>query len=289
MADAPGVGDTTPSAALQALARELADAYLAATGPRAILLTGSAALGEADAYSDLDLILYYDRLPSEDAIAAARRAVGAEKPDVLAPPTETSYPETFGRAGVQCQLGHETIAGWEAEMRTVLVDLDVETPVQKAIAGLFEGVALHGEELVERWRREARYPDALARAMVERYWRFFPLWHVQERLLARDAVLWCRQALVESAFNLLAVLAGLNRLWFTSFQFKRLHAFTAAMTHAPHDLADRLDALFALDARAAIAELESLVGETQALLREHMRDVDATLRIPPRSREAPWR
>lgn len=277
-----------PTETLRRLADELATAYLAHTRPRAILLTGSAATGEADGYSDLDLILYYDALPSEDAIAAAHEAVGAENADLLAPPTEASYPETYVRDGVQCQVGHETIAGWEQELRSVLVDLDVESPVQKAIAGLFDGVALHGAELVERWRDDARYPDALARAMVARYWRFFPLWHVQERMLGRDAVLWRQQALVEASFNLLAVLAGVNRLWFTSFQFKHAHAFVARMEHAPRDLADRLDALFTLEPRAAIDALESLVAETQAILAEHMPEADATLRFPPGSRETAW-
>ena len=49
---------TEASKRLQSLARELAAAYLEHTRPRAILLTGSAAAGEADVYSDLDLILY---------------------------------------------------------------------------------------------------------------------------------------------------------------------------------------------------------------------------------------
>ena len=220
---------TEASSRLQALARELARVYLEHTGPRAILLTGSAAVGEADVYSDLDLIVYYDELPDEPAFAAARVAAGARDADLFAPATEATYPEYYYRDGVQCQVAHETVASWEAEMRTVLVELDVESPVQKAISGLFEGIPLHGGELIDRWRSDARYPDALARAMVERHWRFFPIWRVEERLATRDATLWRQQVLVESAYNLLAVLAGLNRVWFTSFQFKREHDFASRL------------------------------------------------------------
>ena len=205
-----------------------------------------------------------------------------------APPTDDEYPEYYYRDGVQCQVAHGTIAGWEAELRTVLVDLDVDSPVQKAISGLFEGIPLHGEGLIERWRNEVTYPDALARAMVERYWRFFPIWHVQERLATRDATLWRQQVLVESAYNLLGVLAGLNRVWFTSFQFKRAHDFTRQLEVAPPRLADRLDALFTLGAREAVLELEALVAETQALLAEHLPDIDTTLRRGPGTRELPW-
>lgn len=280
---------TEASECLRSLARELARVYLEHTRPRAILLTGSAAVGEADFYSDLDLILYYDTLPDESAFAAAREAVEAGDAGLFAAPTETDYPEHYYRDGVECQLAHQTIAGWEAELRTVLVDLDVESPVQKAISGLFEGIPLHGEELIAHWRDEACYPDALARAMVERYWRFFPIWHVEERLATRDAALWRQQVLVESAYNLLGVLAGLNRCWFTCFQFKRTHAFVSQLTIAPHDLADRLEALFTLDPGVAVAELEALVAETQALLAEHMPGFDATMKHGPGTRELPWK
>src|SRR5262249_12418720 len=160
----------------------------------------------------------HDMLPYDSAFDAARDAVGGvEDAGVLAPPTDTEYPEVFTWQGVQCQVAHTTVSAWEADLRSVLERHDVESPVQKAISGLFEGVALHGDDLIARWRNEIVYPDGLALAMVERYWRFFPLWHVQKRLLVRDAPLWTRQILVESGFALLAVLAAVNRVWFTSF------------------------------------------------------------------------
>ena len=55
---------------LQSLARALADAYVEDAGPRAILLTGSAATGDADRYSDLDLIVYHDVLPRKSLVKA---------------------------------------------------------------------------------------------------------------------------------------------------------------------------------------------------------------------------
>ena len=94
--------------------------------------------------------------------------------------------------------------------------------------------------------------------------------------------------LVESAYNLLGVLAGLNRLWFTSFQFKRARAFVSQLTIAPSGLGDRLEALFELESTAAVAELEALVAETQVLLAEHMPGFDSAMRRGPGTREIPW-
>src|SRR5207247_11277500 len=47
---------------LRSLARSVADAYIAHTDARAVLLVGSAASGDADYYSDLDLVLYHEQL-----------------------------------------------------------------------------------------------------------------------------------------------------------------------------------------------------------------------------------
>jgi predicted nucleotidyltransferase len=65
-------GITQESAYLRTLARRIAGAYWDTVRPAAALLTGSAAEGKSDRYSDLDLILYHDALPSEDALRAAR-------------------------------------------------------------------------------------------------------------------------------------------------------------------------------------------------------------------------
>ncbi len=166
---------------LQTLARELTDAYVEHADPCAVLLTGSAATGEADRFSDLDLIVYHDALPPESAFAAARESVGGVTgAAVLAQPTETEYPEVYTWRGVQCQVAHTTVSSWERDLRSVLEDLVPESPLQKAISGLFEGIALHGGDLIAKWQRETVYPDALARAMVEHHWRFFPIWHLQE-------------------------------------------------------------------------------------------------------------
>jgi hypothetical protein len=56
---------TNAVAHLRGLAERSAAAYLAETEPQAILLVGSGATGDADAYSDIDLLLYYDDLPTE--------------------------------------------------------------------------------------------------------------------------------------------------------------------------------------------------------------------------------
>jgi hypothetical protein len=110
--------------------------------------------------------------------------------------------------------------------------------------------------------------------MVERWLKFFPVWYVQEALDARDATLWHFQIRTETAYNLLGILAGLNRLYFTTFQFKKMRRFVEPMPIKPERLADRLEELFRQTPSAAAASLEALVREVLALVAREMPEVN---------------
>lgn len=172
-------------------------------------------------------------------------------------------------------MAHTTIAAWERDIALVLEQLDVETPIQKALSGMHEAIPLYGEPLIRQWQtRLANYPDALAEAMVRHNLTFSPLWVLQERLATRDGTIWRYQMLVDTAHHLIGVLAGLNRLYYSSFQFKRMHRFIAQMSIAPTNCADRLETLFHSDLASTATQLKALVQETVALVEQHMPQID---------------
>jgi hypothetical protein len=264
------------------------DAYVAETAPRAALLLGSAATGGADFYSDLDLILYCDAVPAADALGRARDAVGAERFTERGERTADGCVENFYVAGVECQVAHVTIALAEREIERLVDELELDDELLKIASGLLEGLPLYGEDVIATLRARARYPDALQIAVIQQNWAFFPLWHFQERLGARDALLWRYDVLVDSAYRIVAVLAALNRVYFSRFEFKRMRAFVSKLETAPPNLADRIEHMLLADERESIAEVERLVAETRALLAERIPDVELSLRRDPGSRETPW-
>lgn len=97
---------------------------------------------------------------------------------------------------------------------------------------------------------------------------------MQSKLTKRDTTLWYYQILVESAQNILGVLSGLNRLYYSTFQFKRMGRFVEQMKIAPENLASRLEGLFYHEAFIAVNELEALVRETVELVEIHMPQVN---------------
>ena len=258
---------------------------------RGALLAGSGGRGDADYYSDVDLLLYVDEIPPMAVSAALCDVVGgtryAHKPGA----TEDFSAEEFVVEGLRVDLAFFTVRWTAARLNALLDDLaEFDTPSQKILIGLLEGLPLHGEDLLGQWRaRVAAYPEPLRKAMVERYWRFFALWYAGAAIARRDAELWRIDMLIDAAFNLLGVLAGLNRVYFTRFQFKHLRRFVAQLSLSPVGLADRLEGLFRMDPQSSASELERLVEEVAALVLGELPDVDVRLPFPPRTRQRPWR
>jgi hypothetical protein len=275
---------------LRLLARRIVDETLKRVALRAALLAGSAGRGDADHYSDVDLLLYVDQVPSPEVAARVREAVGGTGGGPRVPPTERFSTEEFDLKGVRVELSFTAVSWMDTRLDDLLERLvDFDSPSQKILSGLLEGLPLYGQELIERWKaRVERYPEPLRRKMVQRYWSFFPLWYGSAAMAKRDAELWRLDVLMDAAFNLLGVLAGLNRLYFTRFQFKRTRAYVASMKIAPARLADRLESLFRLDPESAAAELGRLVGETAALVEQELPGFDVELRFRPGTTQRPW-
>ncbi|HSM83887.1 MAG TPA: hypothetical protein VLS96_19515 [Nodosilinea sp.] len=259
------------------LATHNAAAYIANPKTKAAMLTGSVAEGLGDEYSDCEMCFYYDELPSEAELYLARQQnQGSEPLWTLGSLQEGSLAESYLVNGVEFQIGHETIANWEKTISTILEDFDL-SPMMKAMSGTLIGIPLYGEPLIHQWKaRISNYPDGLAQKMVEQYLNFFAIWGMQEKLSRRDTTLWYYQILVESAQNILGVMSGLNRLYYTTSQFKRMGRYVDQMKIAPANLSTRLEGLFRDEAHIAVNELEALVQETVQLVEIHMPQVDTS-------------
>lgn len=270
---------TPQSDYLLALGKKLLEPYTQLPNARAAMITGSSAEGVSDFYSDIDMTVYYDNeLPSEEDLARIRAQNGApERVWLLGDRAEGGIAEAYELDGIQAQIGHTTIAVWEDEIAEIVERFNADTPLHKAMSGTLESVTVYGDAYMEKWKKQiANYPEGLRRAMVEKHLQFFPYWYNQPQMQARDATIWHYQILTESAYNLIAILAGLNRLYFTTFQFKKTHRFLEQMQVKPENFEPRLHELFRLDSAAAAASLESLVGDVIVLVERELPDVDVS-------------
>jgi hypothetical protein len=263
----------------RAIARRVVDHLSAHTNLRASLLTGSAAAGTCDEHSDIDLINYYEELPAPDAFNELMRRLDAEPMGEIGEPTPEGFGGRFRMKGVEVQTGGQLIAATERRLDRIAAG-DVDWITAKVAMGLLEGMALFGEERIREWQVRAAYPEALRRREVEANLGLFPIWNLDEHLAARDAELFRRQMLLDGAFRVLAVLSAINRLYFTTFQFKRAHAHVERMAIKPDRLAERLDAVANAPPSAAAKELKHLFEATKAIVQTEMPDLNVA---------RPWR
>ncbi|MEA5450272.1 hypothetical protein VB780_16955 [Leptolyngbya sp. CCNP1308] len=272
---------------LLALVQRSVRPYIANPKTKAVMVSGSVAEGRCDEYSDCDVMLYYDELPTEAELEQARQQnQGAELIELLGDRQSGAVGETFRLNGVECQFAHTAIAQWEAEIASVLEKFEIQPGIMKMLHGTLIGIPLYGEALIHQWKANiAKYPDPLAQAVVEHHLIFFALWGMQPKLARRDATLWYHQILIESAQNILGVLAGLNRLYFSTFQFKRMGTLIEQMEIAPQNLALRLEGLFHQEASTAALHLKALVQETIAVVETHMPQVNTAFA----KRQLGWR
>lgn len=265
---------------LLALAQNNAATYLANPKVKAIGVGGSVARGQADAYSDIDMSIYYEELPSDEELKAAYEQNQGSDYRVHASDREDGLiiDQYFVR-GVKSDFGHHTIKFCECNIETLLKQCDPDNIMLYMLAGISEMIPLHGAELIKTWKAKvANYPDQLAQAIVKKHLHFRGLWILQNYGVQREDVLFLTDELLQAVKNLMGVLLGLNRFYHpvNSVPFKGMDKFINKMTIAPPNLSFRLKQIFRESPEIAVSHLGELIEETFTLVEKHMPEVDTT-------------
>ena len=276
---------------LRKLARRVVEEARARGELRGALLVGSGGRGDADPWSDIDLLVYVDELPPPGMLDELWLALGgSEHRPKGRHEVETDGIEFF-LEGVLVEVSYHTVAAVESALQGLLVDLvELDQPWQKLALGICEGYVLEDDGTIERWRRRLEdFPEPLRRALIELHWGdLFPLWHWVDSLAARDCELFRLEMLVDGMLRLLGVLAALNRVYYSRLHLKRVSDLVASFAVAPVDLKARLDALPGLPAREAADELGALAVETRSLVLAELPELELPFRFPPGSPQQPF-
>ena len=259
-----------------ALAQKLAPYYC--TNPKvvAVAVEGSVARGCADGSSDIDVVVFWTKPPTEkqrrDIIKHAR---GRRWKLVPYNVEEGCWLEQFEVAGVAIDVRHMGIETTERILADVLERCDPSLAKQRHIAALLSALPLSDPSMLTQWQQQALvYPHELGVAMVRTHLKFPPRWE-QERLAERNEWLLLYDSLCLVEKHLLLVLLGLNRLYYPGF--RRVDRLMEQMPIAPLHLVSRFKQVFdivSIDARASVYQLHDLIEETFRLVEMHLREVD---------------
>jgi hypothetical protein len=269
-------------------ARDIAARYASHTGVCMIALGGSAARGLADAYSDMDMAVYWDGLDLQWLAEPPLGPIGGERFIYRLLFDDQVVVEQYQIGEAKLDVAHFALAWWDAAVADVLERADMTPDKQEVLDGFLSAIPFYGQPLYEQWRaRIAAYPDELARKMIQQHLAFSPGWVLEQHGLARGDLLSFYAMLCEMIQNLLGVLAGLNRLYLSMEKPKRSADLLGRMPIAPRDAAARMQAILTIDRRQAVAELSDLIAEVLDLVEQHKPAVDTTRtrmiqRMPPR-------
>lgn len=285
------------------LARRIAPVYAAIARVQAVVLVGGVARGRGDAYSDLDIVVFWDGTPGE----GERRAALAQVERVLQTPLVVGglyaapvlgadadgmlwEDEAFiggdAASGFKLDIGHRTVNAMTLILNDVTQYSDPHGHKQEVLYSIQRVLVLHGEALVRQWQRQAaQFPDALRTKLIEQH-----LARIKPDLvmhLYRGDLLLVYQTLVGVQHDLLGVLFALNRIHRPGY--KRLRDLCDEIPIKPPELYDRLNALLRDDPAQAAGDLDMLVSEVFALVEQHAPEVDiATARQRCATRRQPF-
>jgi hypothetical protein len=258
------------------------EAYAAAGGVDAVMVSGSTARGDADRWSDVEVGVFWGRPPTLSdriAVAEAARAADIRTVNEGSPPWyDHIYLGAPRPEGLMVEVVHTLTSTVDDMPDDVLNSHRPDGPSLDAIKGIVDGRDVRGPraDLVARWqKRTATYPGELTLAVVRRDGNIEQFWRWQ-MLVGRGNPLILAREFMRSASQLLTLLHALNgRYCGHPSAFKRLDNLDLPL--APPSLAARIRAVFNRPAPEGAQLLQDLVEETYELIELHLPEVNVDL------------
>lgn len=239
-----------------------------------ILLTGSVPLGDVDAASDVDLILYLNKPFTKDEYDAEVAAAKASGGDLHFGDHEQGFGVWHFIGGRKVDFGFGLKTQTDEILEALLVKHDPNPTYQLIARGILNGEALKDDASIAGWKqRLSDYPAPLAETTIKACLKFMPAWVMLEMGARRDDPFLVYECTLPASSNLCGILAALNRQYHPG-KAKRLDKFASQLSIAPMDFAKRLRSVFDLPLMEGVNELETLVRETLDLVDVHCPQVD---------------
>lgn len=265
------------------VAQNIATVYEVNPQVKVIIIGGSVSRGWADAYSDLEIGIFWNQPPSDAERHVVIERVGASLWTFHSYPHNSEWVvnEHWGLERVtigshsysgtsMISVNHFTVLAMEQCLADVVDTYDTALEKQVLIAAIQHGLPLKGRELFQKWQtKAASFPDELAIKIVQEN-LYFGLWFCPEAYAGRDDILVLFQHFMKAEQCILRILAALNRLYFISSEYKWMDALTAMMSIVPPNLSSRMKQVFRVDPLEGWHLLKSLMYETIDLVEEYL-------------------
>lgn len=270
-----------------ALGRTVGGAYARVTGAEVVMIGGSVSRGHADRWSDVEIGVFWSGIPPERVRASLAKNAGLRNWRSFDGMTSVGGIEEEADAeGIKVDLVHMDTLAAEHVLHEVVDRADAALDKQSLVAAIRDGVPVHGEAMLRRWRdRTAPYPQALRLTMVKDHLVFGPQTWL-EMLADRRDLLPLHELLSRIETAILGILLGVNGIYAPSVAPKWTRHLIERFEIAPDDLLGRFERMLTSDATTAIRLADRLIDETLTLVERRVPEIDTT-RVRSRIAQTP--
>jgi hypothetical protein len=211
--------------------------------------------------TNADLIQIYPYYPDEE-VWCDDFMVGRAAPN---------HPQT----GILVEVAHHITEMIDRVLIDVIQNHNPEEGKQNLISGIIDGVPLHGEFLINRWKQKVTpYPEKLAMAVVKKHAQIDHFWRWKMFLARSQNLMLLYQLFSQVEIKLLHMLLGLNRVYF--FDFKWIDEVIDRLTISPPQLLPRLIQIYTASPEEGAHLLTELVDETYDLIEIHFPSLEVS-------------
>jgi len=255
------------------LAEKVTSKYTKWEGIKAIAIGASISKNQATPFSDIDIMMIYDKIPTDEFLDKAfiENAGTARK---IMNKSESGCLEIYYVDGVECQFSHSLKDFYEEVVIEVLEKYSIEPLMQLVADGFQTLIPVYGADYINEIKTKLKhYPEELAYNLAKRYLRFGPFDELRYRFQKEDNIIWNRDVISIFVKRLLSSLLAVNRKYIPG-DFRKIKPVIEEMKYKPDELYNRILKLHTNRPDEVIEDLYNLTSEVFELVKIHLPEFD---------------
>jgi predicted nucleotidyltransferase len=241
-------------------------------GVKAIVIAGSVARGYADEYSDVEIPIFWEKLPDDSTRHAIVATLNGE---FLYEYDGPAREDQLLINGIQVDLWHISIDRQEEILKAVLHEYRFDLSTLNALDTIRSCIPLFGEEIVQNWKLRAQeYPDELAKQLIQEHLAFFSIGELF--ILAQrnnPTAFYAQLSFLQQEIFL--VLLALNRSYFPTFKW--IYRVLESLSVKPERIEHRFRQAYETSYMEAITDTKLILEQTIHLVQKQFPQMDTTL------------
>lgn len=253
-------------------AKHLAKRLETFEGIKAIVIAGSVARGYADEYSDIEIPIFWDTLPTDATRHAIVNTLNAK---FLYAYDGPAHEDQLIIDGIQVDLWDISTTHQEEVLNDVLCKHHFDLGTLNALDTIRSCIPLFGHEIVQKWKLHAQeYPEELAEKIIQEHLTTFSIGGLFI-LAKRDnpTAFYSQLSLLQQEAFL--VLLALNRRYFPTFKW--LYQTLNSMQIKPDAIDRRFRKAYEMPYAEAIENTKSILEEIVHLVERQFPQIDTSL------------